>query len=125
MRSIHSFAFALTGALVAFGCATGSPPDAGFDTQEPITVAVENRNALDVNVEVLANGVERNLGTVSTGEQRVFVVPNADRLLDLRLNADPIGSPTEYWTDDITVSPGAQVSLTVGTVISQSYWSVY
>ncbi|MCA9737851.1 MAG: hypothetical protein R3E98_01000 [Gemmatimonadota bacterium] len=114
-------------ALVVGACATGDP-EPGYEGDmtpaEQVTVAVENRNTLDFNVEAIAGGADYRLGTVTTGQTQVYELPSHVTLNDLRLRADPIGSANEFVTRQIPVTAGDQIMLTIEPLVAQSHYEI-
>jgi hypothetical protein len=104
---------AAVGALgpgACYGRARGPAP-----AQEPTTVRVRNQSFLDHNIYVISGGARSRLGTVAGNNTAVlrippsFVQPGAL----LRFLADPIGSNVTPVSEQITVSPGDEVTLII------------
>jgi len=83
--------------------------------QEPASLRVRNQSFLDHNVYVLQGGSRARLGTVTGNSTRVLRIPPAfvQPGALLRFLADPIGSNATPVSDQILVSPGDEVQLTI------------
>jgi hypothetical protein len=83
--------------------------------QEATTVRVQNQSFLDMNVYVVRGGVRARLGTVSGNSTARFTIPVSyvQTLTPLRFLADPIGARSAPVSEEITVSPGDEVTLTI------------
>jgi hypothetical protein len=91
----------------------------------PVTVVVTNQNLLDVNVFAVGGSQTARLGTVSTHATQTFEIPrNLFVARGLRLLMDPVGSGQGMLTDEVQVSPGDTVSLTIMPLLSASTTSV-
>jgi hypothetical protein len=83
--------------------------------QAATTIRVRNQSFLDHNIYVLNGGARSRLGTVSGNSSAVlrippsFVQPGGQ----LRFLADPIGSNRTPVSDQVVVSPGDEVQLTI------------
>lgn len=79
------------------------------------TVRVDNRNLLDMTIYVLENSQRIRLGTVTSLSTSVFKIPNdlVPAITTLRFLADPIGGMEAPISEEITVAPGEQVTLTI------------
>ncbi|MGH7543986.1 MAG: hypothetical protein ACREK7_08590, partial [Gemmatimonadota bacterium] len=65
------------------------------------------------------------LGSVSTNATQTFEIPRALFVsAGLRLLVDPVGSGQGMLTDEVQVSPGDTVSLTVMPILSASSTAV-
>jgi hypothetical protein len=82
---------------------------------ERTTVKVENRGFLDRDIFVVRSGQRIRLGTVTGGQTATFTIPASvvSGVTAIRFIADPIGAPRPPVTEEITVSPGDQVVLTI------------
>jgi hypothetical protein len=89
--------------------------DEGAEPQPPTTLRVENQAFLDMNIYVWRSGQRIRLGTVSGNSTGKFKLPNS--LLfgttALRFQADPIGGNRQPISQEISVSPGDEVVLTI------------
>jgi hypothetical protein len=111
---------ALAGLLVApVACHNGPQPqndDDQAEVQEPTTLDVMNQGFPDMTIYVVQSGQRIRLG-LATGNATVqFVIPRAvvnTPATQLRFIADPIGGSRAPVSDEITVSPGDHVQLTI------------
>jgi len=102
--------------LLAFsaGCASPAtpspfrPPPANA---EGLTVEVSDDHVLDMRVYLVRGVTPIPLGSVGSGEHRVFHVSAAElgQSGEIRLMADPLGSQDRFVTEPIGVSPGQRV----------------
>jgi hypothetical protein len=101
------------------GAACARPARAGArgarEPQEATTVRVQNQNFLDMNIYVVRGGVRARLGTVTGNSTARFTIPVSyvQSLTSLRFLADPIGARRAPISEEITVSPGDEVTLTL------------
>lgn len=79
----------------------------------PIHLNVENDNFLAVTVRAISGGANTRLGTVESGTQEVFELPNTASPFDLRFAVDPVGSRKAFMTPELTVERGAVVNMEV------------
>jgi len=111
----RAFVTAVAASLLAAGAACYGK---GKNAPEPIartTVKVVNQGFLDRNIYVMRGSERVRLGTVSGNSTQVLTIPSSivQSLMSLRFVADPIGGRTPAATEEITVSPGDQVVLTI------------
>ncbi len=112
-------AVALMAALLlgaSSGCAmVNRKSDEGAEAQEPTTIRVENQAFLDMNIYVWRGGQRMRLGTASGNSTTKFKVPPSliFGATPLRFQADPIGGNRQPISQEITVSPGDEVVLTI------------
>jgi hypothetical protein len=102
------------GAAGAAGCA-GRRGGAPVQAQEETTLRVRNQSFLSHNVYVLYGSVRTRLGTVSGNSTAVLRIPPSfvQPGTPLRFIADPIGSRVSPVSDQVVVSPGDEVQLTI------------
>ena len=82
---------------------------------EPTYVKVENRAYLDMNIYVFRSSQRIRLGTVNGNNTGRLLIP-ANLLFGstpLRFMADPIGGRRQPTSEEINVSPGDEVVLTI------------
>ena len=108
--------FALAGAL-ALGTACMGNTSGGEQAvpAEPTYVKVQNRAYLDMNIYVFRSSQRIRLGTVNGNNTSRLLIP-ANLLFGstpLRFMADPIGGRRQPTSEEITVSPGDEVVLTI------------
>jgi hypothetical protein len=122
-RAARSRAALLLAALVAGPAALGGSGAAACYgkgrtaavPEEATTVRVRNQSFLDHVVYVLNGGARSRLGTVTGNSTAVLRIPPAFIQPGgvLRFVADPIGSNASPVSDQIVVSPGDEVQLTI------------
>lgn len=106
---------AFAGLTATAGCMANDPPEPGAAPPEPTRLRVENQAFLDMNIFVYRSSQRIRLGTASGNSVTKFTIP-ANVLFGatpLRFQADPIGGSRASVTQEITVSPGDEVSLTI------------
>jgi hypothetical protein len=116
MRKFGALPLLLTLALLAACSSAVQRQGASSQTQERTTVVVDNRASLDMNIYVIRDGGTRQrLGTATAHLKNTFTIPPTllFGVTSLRFLADPIGSSRTPVSDDILVSPGDQVVLTI------------
>jgi hypothetical protein len=88
---------------------------------EAITVSVQNHNWQDVDVFAV-NGSQRvRLGSVTTANTGVFVLPSSLMFApDLRILVHPLASPRDFLSPRISASPGDVIQVTVVNAIAQT-----
>ncbi|MEJ2218649.1 MAG: hypothetical protein P8099_18835 [Gemmatimonadota bacterium] len=96
------------------------------ETRDTATVEVRNGNWLNMNIYLVRNGNRVRVGGVDSFDEATFEL-EAARLhgSDIRLLADPIGSPEYYLSPAIMVNPGQTVRLEIKNVLSLSTVAVY
>ena len=111
---------ALSAAPLVLALAAGSAACYGKGKNAPIpvertTLVVENRGFLDRDIFVVRGGQRIRLGTVTGNSSATFTIPPTvvSSVTALRFIADPIGAPRPPVTEEITVSPGDRVMLTI------------
>ena len=117
MRHAVQLALALALALAA-GAASAcrAPGTISRVPGERATVRVENRATLDMVIYAARSGQRVRLGTATALSTQVFEIPQsllAGGLTPLQFIADPIGRTGRSITEEITVSPGDQVVLSI------------
>ena len=90
----------------------------GKNAPEPVartTVRVVNQGFLDRNIFVLRGGERVRLGTVPGNSSQTLTIPAVvmQGITSLRFIADPIGGNAPPATEEITVTPGDQIVLTI------------
>lgn len=95
------------------GC--NRPVETDIDPNAPTFLVVENQAFPDMTIYVLEGGRRVRLGTVTGNSTNRFTLPKylIRTLTSLRFQADPIGSNRAPVSDEITVSPGDQVTLRI------------
>ncbi|HEX6534001.1 MAG TPA: hypothetical protein VF041_05360 [Gemmatimonadaceae bacterium] len=79
------------------------------------TVKVENQGFADMTIYVLSGGQRIRLGLATGNQTSTFTIPSflVGGLTPLRFLADPVGSSRAPVSDEITVKPGDEVTLTI------------
>ena len=78
------------------------------------TLRVENQAFLDMNIYVVYHGQRIRVGTATGSRTTIFRLPiNITTVETLQFIADPIGSSRAPVSDEIMVSPGDVVTLTI------------
>ena len=116
-RQHGRIALAIVASAVAAGCASvpAGPKWEGTPTAgEDVLLTVENRVFLDVVIYTETMGSRVRLGSVTSGRQLTFKIPQHQRLSSsLRIVADPVGSPRPYVSQAIAAHPGTEIRWTV------------
>jgi hypothetical protein len=98
----------------------GDPEVSDDESREPATIQVINQGFPDMTIYVLSSGGQRlRLGLSNGNSTATFVIPRAmvnGGATPLRFIADPIGGSRASVGEQITVSPGDQVQLTIPPV---------
>lgn len=100
--------------VVAVSCYRGNP--GSNDTSAPAVLRVENQSFDDMNIFVLPAGQSRiRLGLAIGKSDQTFVIPAGEvrGFATLRFLATPIGTPRGPVSEEISVSPGDTVVLTI------------
>lgn len=107
----RAFALALFATLAAcYGKGKNAP-----DPVARTTVRVVNQGFLDRNIFVMRGSERVRLGMVSGNSTSVLTIPPmiVQTLTSIRFIADPIGGNRPPATEEINVTPGDQVVLTI------------
>lgn len=104
--------FLLSGAVLLSACASVRGPA----VQQPqTTLRVDNQAVLDMTIYVLRGSERRRMGFA--GALRVTLLPIPPGVVfgatPLRFIADPIGSTHAPVSEEITVSPGDEITLQI------------
>lgn len=103
-----------SGSLAA-GCMPGTDPETAAEPAEPAYLRVENRAFLDMTIYVFRSSQRMRLGQATGNSTTRFRIP--DNLLfgatGLRFQADPIGGSRTPVSQEISVSPGDEVTLMI------------
>jgi hypothetical protein len=102
-------------ALIFFLSCGSTTQQVGTRPEFETTVRVKNQNVLDMNVYILYDSQRIRLGFVPSISTRVFVIPDylVTGVRSLRFLADPVGSRQTPISQEITVSPGEELELTI------------
>jgi len=131
-------ALALVAALGTTACASAvgqAEPNAPSPKQAPkasqtaraskVALHVTNNNFNDVDVYALVGGMYQRLTMVPGMDTANVQLPrDADLAQGVRLLVDPIGASSAYMTDEIVVTPGDEIHLTVASPLDLTNWSV-
>ena len=107
--------FLISAAAVLSACASTQSAQERQQRNEPTILSVDNQALLDMTIYVLRGAERIRLGVA--GGLRVTNLPIPSNLIfgatGLRFLADPIGSNRTPVSEEITVSPGDQIRLTI------------
>ena len=117
----RSTVFAAGLALSFVACATNKYSQQQLD-QPPTTLVVRNDNFLEHNVYLLYGGQRIRIGTARSNATSKFIIPPqyVFGATSLQFLLDPIGSRATPVTDQVSVSPGDEVDITIPAVPSHS-----
>lgn len=110
--------FALALFVVAAVACNGMFRGSGASNQVPTTIRVDNQDFPDMNVYAARSAERVRLGTAPGHTSTVFTIPPVliSGSTPLRFIADPIGGRRASVSEEITVSPGDSVVLTIPPV---------
>jgi hypothetical protein len=114
VRRVALIAMAMCLSLAA-GCMQKTEPEVGAEPVPPTRLRVENQAFLDMTIYVYRNSQRLRLGQATGNSTTRFTIP-ASLLFGataLRFQADPIGSSRAPISQEISVSPGDEVILTI------------
>jgi hypothetical protein len=96
-------------------CSRNSSPDVGEEQVAPTRLRVENQAFLDMTIYVYRSSQRIRLGTANGNSTTRLTIPKSliFGATPLRFQADPIGSNRQSISQEITVSPGDEVTLTI------------
>lgn len=110
-RAFHTTLFVLAVSTVA-GCSRNPPPP--LDPKAPTMLRVENQAFLDMNIFVVYRGQRIRVGFAGGSTTTNFRLPmQLSTVETLRFIADPVGSNRLPVSEEILVSPGDVVTLTI------------
>lgn len=106
---------ALMGLALASACARNRDPDEDAEPVPPTILKVENQAFLDHNIYVYRSAQRIRLGTVNGNSTARMTIPRSMIFgaTALRFQADPIGGNRASTSEEITVSPGDEVTLVI------------
>jgi hypothetical protein len=105
--------------MTPVACHNGAPHETGDDDSQMVaetTLEVTNQWFADMDIYVVHSGQRLRLGLANGNGTTDFVIPRAiitGPSIQLRFVADPIGGTHSPVSDEITVSPGDAVQLTI------------
>lgn len=108
--------YALSATVVGLAACVRRPPSPdGAATALHTFVRVENQAFLDANVYVISGGQRQRLGTTTGVGSRTFEIPRGIMFGPTQLSflIDFVGSQRTPISDEISVSPGDTVVLTI------------
>jgi hypothetical protein len=107
--------FALAAMCVTLAVCSRNPRPSSGNAQEQTTLRVENQGFSDMTIYAIQEGQRIRLGLATGNSTSVFKIP--DYLLGaantIRFLADPVGGTRTPVSDEISVHPGDQVTLTI------------
>jgi hypothetical protein len=114
MRSVIGALSVVLIGLLAAGCSRNRV-ETVIDPDAPTEVMVDNQSFPDMTIYVLEGARRIRLGMAGGHTQTKFILPKhlVRQTTSLRFQADPIGSSRAPVSDEITVSPGDQVTLRI------------
>jgi hypothetical protein len=100
---------------LAGGCSRNADPDEAAEPIPPTRLRVENQAFLDHNIYVYRSSQRIRLGTASGNSTTRMTIPQnlIFGATPLRFQADPIGGNRGSTSQEITVSPGDEVTLVI------------
>ena len=111
MMNLRTFGLVLLGGVVTACAATTR---GGSAVREETTVTVDNQSFYDMNIYA-SRGQRVRLGTARGKSKTVFTIPSS--LVGgspmLRFIADPVGSARASVSEEISVSEGDSIGLTI------------
>ncbi|HEY2067009.1 MAG TPA: hypothetical protein VGG84_13725 [Gemmatimonadaceae bacterium] len=101
--------------MVAAACSANQQPDPMAEPVPPTRLRVENQAFLDMTVYVYRSSQRIRLGVANGNSTTRFTIPSnlIFGATPLRFQADPIGSNRTSVSQEITVTPGDEVTLTI------------
>jgi hypothetical protein len=114
MKSLSRWVVGLLAVVGVLGC-NRNRPQTDIDPNADTKVVVDNQAFPDMNIYVLEGGRRVRLGTANGNTKTTFTLPKylVRTLTSIRFLADPIGSNRTPVSDEITVSPGDEVTLRI------------
>jgi hypothetical protein len=107
--------FALAVAALAAACTHNQNPNQAAEPQPVTRLRVQNQAFLDMTIYVYRGPQRLRLGTANGNSTARFTIPASliFGATPLRFQADPIGSNRASISEEITVSPGDEVTLLI------------
>ena len=107
--------FALVCATLAVGCSQNKQSDEAAEPTPVTRLRVQNQAFLDMTIYVYRGSQRLRLGTANGNSTSRFTIPASliFGATPLRFQADPIGSNRASISEEITVSPGDEVTLLI------------
>lgn len=100
---------------LATGCASNNDPETAAEPVPPTRLRVENQAFLDMTIYVYRSSQRIRLGQATGNSTTRFTIPSNIVMgaMSLRFQADPIGGNRLPVSQEISVSPGDEVFLTI------------
>ena len=100
---------------LAGACSRNADPDVAAEPVPATRLRVENQAFLDMTIYAYRGSQRIRLGTASGNSTTRLAIPNSliFGATPLRFQADPIGSNRQSISQEITVSPGDEVTLMI------------
>ena len=114
-----TLALSLAAVLAVPACAGRQGENAGEPTEraepEPTTLVVQNRNFSDMTIYVLRGGQRIRLGLANGNRATRFTIPSnlIFGIATLQFLADPVGSSRTPVSQEIRVTEGDEITLTI------------
>jgi hypothetical protein len=107
--------FAVAVAALAAACTHNQNPNQDVEPQAVTRLRVQNQAFLDMTIYVYRGPQRLRLGTANGNSTSRFTIPASliFGATPLRFQADPIGSNRASISEEITVSPGDEVTLMI------------
>lgn len=107
--------FALVCATLVAGCSQNKQSDQAAEPQPVTRLRVQNQAFLDMTIYVYRGPQRLRLGTANGNSTSRFTIPASliFGATPLRFQADPIGSNRASISEEVTVSPGDEVTLMI------------
>lgn len=105
--------------MTPVACHNGAPPQTGDEDNGQVaqtTLEVTNQWFADMDIYVVQTGQRIRLGLATGNSTSDFVIPSAivnGSAIRLRFIASPVGGNHSPVSDEITVSPGDNIQLTI------------
>lgn len=96
-------------------CAFNKNPDENAEPVPPTVLRVENQAFLDMNIYIYRSSQRVRLGTANGNSTTRLTIPSnlIFGATPLRFQADPIGGTRQAVSQEITVSPGDEVTFII------------
>lgn len=102
-------------AILSAAACSRKAPETDVDPNAPTTLVVDNQGFPDMTIYVYEGSRRIRIGTVTGHSEQRFVLPAylVRSITTLRFEADPIGGNRSSFSNEITVSPGEEVTLRI------------
>ena len=107
---------AATLCVSVFACSHRAKPNTESGPPQKTTVTVDNQSFLDMTVYVIVGGQRIRLGQATGSSKSTFTIPAyliGNGIQQLRFIADPIGGNRLPVSEEISVTAGDEVVLTI------------